>query len=90
MYNNIDEIVDYIIDNKCTLRVAAKEYNMPKSTLYDKLKKYMEECDEYTYRHLREVFDNNIKNRNKNGGKAFKIRYTGKKRIDICKKNVKI
>lgn len=84
-YNNIEEIVKYIIKNKSTIRKAAKEYNIPKSTLYDRIIKYMEYCDESIYKVIRETFDYNIKIKNKNGGEAFKNKYTGQKRIDIIK-----
>lgn len=87
MNNQINDIINYILETKCTIRNAAKQFNKSKSTIHRWIQRYMMTCEEEIYLKLREILDNNFSTKCKSGGKNFKIKYTGKKRIDIYKKN---
>ena len=43
---NIDDMINYLINNKSTIRETAKHYGIPKSTFFYKLKKYSVFIDE--------------------------------------------
>lgn len=85
MNNQINDIINYILETKCTIRNAAKQFNKSKSTIHRWIQRYMMSCEEEIYLKLREILDNNFSTKCKSGGKSFKNKYLGKKRVDIYK-----
>lgn len=82
----IEEIADYILIEHLTIREASKIYGIPKSTLHNRLQRYMAFCDDDTRLQLEKNFYNNSKKKHKRGGMSFKNKYTGKHKKEILKK----
>lgn len=65
----------YIVDNKATVRKAAKEFGISKSTIHFHMEKKLPTFDSILYQNVREVFDTNKAERAKRGGKATKEKF---------------
>lgn len=63
MYTNIEEracdLAEYIIENKATVRAAAKQFNISKSTVHKDLTERLKTVSPALYHQVRELLDIN-------------------------------
>lgn len=81
MYTNIEEracdLAEYIIENKATVRAAAKQFNISKSTVHKDLTERLRTVNPALYSEVRQVLDLNKAERHIRGGMATKRKYKG-------------
>lgn len=65
----------YIIDNKCTIRECAKEFDISKSTVHNDLSKKLKNINKFLYIQVYKVLDKNLQERSMRGGMATKLKY---------------
>lgn len=65
----------YIIDNKCTIRECAKEFDISKSTVHNDLSKKLRNINKFLYVQVYKVLDKNLQERSMRGGMATKLKY---------------
>ncbi len=65
----------YIIDNKCTIRECAKEFDISKSTVHNDLSKKLKNINKFLYVQVYKVLDKNLQERSMRGGMATKLKY---------------
>ncbi len=82
MYTNIEQracnLAVFIIDNKSTVRAAAKEFGISKSTVHKDLTDRLPRVNPGLYRQVRELLDINKAERHIRGGLATRMKYKGK------------
>lgn len=78
---NIEErvitLAQYIIDNKATVRSAAKQYGISKSTVHKDLAERLPAMNRALYRQVKAVLEENKAERHIRGGIATRIKYRG-------------
>ena len=81
---NLDErtlvFADFILDNKCTIRTAAKYFSIPKSTLHNNLQTRLKYLDYSKYVKLQKLLDENFNTKHINGGESTKKKYLALKK----------
>lgn len=79
MKGNIEEralnIARYIVDNKQTVRNAAKVFNISKSTVHKDLTERLKKINRQLYLSARDVLDLNKAERHLRGGEATRKKY---------------
>jgi len=79
--NNIEEraceLAQYIIENKSTVRAAAKHFNVSKSTVHKDLTERLERINRSLYLQVKDVLEVNKAERHIRGGIATRIKYRG-------------
>ncbi|MBE7013629.1 MAG: sporulation transcriptional regulator SpoIIID [Ruminococcaceae bacterium] len=79
MKGNIEEralnIAKYIVDNKQTVRNAAKVFNISKSTVHKDLTERLKKINRQLYLSARDVLDLNKAERHLRGGEATRKKY---------------
>lgn len=82
VYANIEEraceLAVYIIENKATVRAAAKQFGISKSTVHKDLTERLKTVSPALYRQVRELLDINKAERHIRGGMATRRKYKGK------------
>ncbi len=71
----VKEIADYIIATKCTIREAAKKFNISKSTVHKDVKERLLEIDIDKYKDISLIFQNHLETRHIKGGQSTKNKY---------------
>ena len=69
------ELAKYIIDNKCTVRKAAKKIGISKSTVHKDVTERLKKINPGLAREVRKVLDENKSERHLRGGMATKEKY---------------
>ena len=69
------DLADYIILNKATVRVAAKEFGVSKSTVHKDISERLKEYNKSLYMQVKLVLDENKAERHQRGGIATRDRY---------------
>ena len=81
MHTNIEEracdLAEYIIENKATVRAAAKQFNISKSTVHKDLTERLKTVNPALYKQVRELLDINKAERHIRGGMATRRKYKG-------------
>ena len=81
MHTNIEEracdLAVYIIENKATVRAAAKQFGISKSTVHKDLTERLRTVNPALYSEVRQVLDLNKAERHIRGGMATKRKYKG-------------
>ena len=81
MHTNIEERACdpavYIIENKATVRAAAKQFNISKSTVHKDLTERLKTVNPALYKQVRELLDINKAERHIRGGMATRRKYKG-------------
>ena len=81
MRTNIEErareLAAFIIENKATVRAAAKRYGISKSTVHKDMTERLEEIDRSLFVRVREVLEQNKAERHIRGGDATRRKYRG-------------
>ena len=79
--DNIEEravmLAQYIIDNKTTVRAAAKKYGVSKSTVHKDISERLKYISRPLYLHVKEVLELNKAERHLRGGEATRRKYKG-------------
>ncbi len=69
------EIANYIIENNCTVRKAAKHYGISKSTVHKDITERLSRVNPVLSTSVREVLEYNKRERHLRGGIATKEKY---------------
>ena len=69
----------YIIENQATVRTAAKQFGISKSTVHKDLSQRLPQYNKLLYAQVRQVLDENKRDRHIRGGMATKLKYQGSK-----------
>ena len=81
MYTNIEQracdLAVFIIENKATVRTAAKHFGISKSTVHKDLTERLPQLKPSLFRQVRELLDINKAERHIRGGLATKRKYKG-------------
>ena len=81
MKGNIEEracaLADYIIENRTTVRAAAKKFGVSKSTVHKDLQDRLPLINRSLYTQVKEVLDENKAQRHIRGGIATRRKYKG-------------
>lgn len=81
MRTNIEEracdLAVYIIENDATVRAAAKQFGVSKSTVHKDLTERLPRVNPGLYRQVRELLDRNKAERHIRGGLATRRKYKG-------------
>ena len=82
MYTNIEEracdLAVYIIENRATVRSAATQFGISKSTVHKDITERLVKVNPALYRQVRELLDLNKAERHIRGGLATRRKYKGK------------
>ena len=71
------ELAEYIIENKATVRAAARQFGISKSTVHKDLSERLEDIDKRLYMGVKEILDQNKAERHIRGGLATRRKYKG-------------
>ena len=81
VYTNIEErsrdLAVYIIENKATVRAAARQFGVSKSTVHKDLTERLPKVSPAPCRQVRELLDLNKAERHIRGGMATRRKYKG-------------
>lgn len=81
MRSNIEEracdLAMYIIENKATVRAAAKKFGISKSTVHKDLSERLEHINRPLYLEVKEILEFNKAERHIRGGMATRMKYKG-------------
>lgn len=69
------ELGEYIVENKATVRAAAKQFGVSKSTVHMDVSKRLERVNPKLFSEVREVLDINKAQRHIRGGLATREKY---------------
>jgi len=80
--SNIEEracdLAVYIIESNATVRAAAKEFGISKSTVHKDLSERLQQFNKPLYNQVKEVLEKNKAERHIRGGIATRMKYKGK------------
>ena len=81
MRTNIDQracdLAVYIIENRATVRAAARQFGVSKSTVHKDLTERLPKLNQGLYRQVRQLLDLNKAERHIRGGLATRRKYKG-------------
>jgi putative DeoR family transcriptional regulator (stage III sporulation protein D) len=66
----------YIIENNSTIRKAAKNFNVSKSTIHRDIHKRLSKINNTLYNQVNEIFQKNFNEKHIRGGESTKKKYT--------------
>lgn len=73
----VSELAAWIIENKATVRAAAKRFGVSKSTVFKDMTERLREIDRLQYEKVRLVLEQNKAERHLRGGDATRKKYKG-------------
>ena len=71
------DLAVYIIDNKATVRAAAKHFGISKSTVHKDLTDRLRHYNLSLFRQVKDVLETNKAERHIRGGEATRLKYKG-------------
>lgn len=71
------ELAEYILENKTTVRAAAKHFGVSKSTVHKDLTERLEMINRPLFLRVKEILEVNKAERHIRGGIATRIKYKG-------------
>lgn len=74
------DLAVYIIETGATVRRAAQQFGISKSTVHKDLSQRLPRCNKHLYRQVRKVLDLNKAQRHIRGGMATKQKYEARKK----------
>ena len=74
------ELGEYIVEHNATVRAAAKEFGISKSTVHMDVSDRLKNVDPTLYLQVRQVLDINKEQRHIRGGNATREKYRSEKR----------
>ncbi|MBQ9392514.1 MAG: sporulation transcriptional regulator SpoIIID [Oscillospiraceae bacterium] len=72
-----EQLALYLIENRTTVRAAAKKFGVSKSTVHKDLSERLPEYNRGLWRQVKEVLDENKAQRHIRGGMATRRKYRG-------------
>ena len=82
MQSNLEEravrLAEYIIENRATVRAAAKQFGVSKSTVHKDITQRLEKLAPALWAEVKTVLEKNKAERHIRGGIATRIKYKGK------------
>lgn len=75
VYERAVNLGEYIVENKATVRAAAKAFSVSKSTVHMDVAERLQRINPSLYTEVREVLEINKAERHIRGGKATKEKY---------------
>ena len=72
-----EELALYLIENRTTVRAAAKKYGVSKSTVHKDISERLPQVNRTLYLQVKEVLDENKAQRHIRGGLATRKKYKG-------------
>ena len=69
------ELGEYIVQNKATVRSAAKKFGVSKSTVHKDVSQRLKTIDSQLYRKVKVILDFNKSQRHIRGGNATRLKY---------------
>lgn len=69
------DLAVYIIENRTTVRAAAKQFGISKSTVHKDLTERLAQCDRALYLQVRQILQINKAERHIRGGQATRRKY---------------
>lgn len=73
------QLADYVVSNKATVRDAAKYFGCSKSTVHKDLVERLPDINTALASEVKDILDFNKAERHIRGGKATKLKYSGRK-----------
>ena len=73
------ELAVYMIETGATVRAAARHFGISKSTVHKDLSQRLPQYNKLLYAQVRQVLDENKRERHIRGGMATKLKYQGSK-----------
>ena len=73
------DVANYIIENKCTVRAAAKHFNISKSTIHKDVTERLYNINRGLYKEVQPILAENKAQRHLRGGIATKNKYLKQK-----------
>ena len=86
--NRVFEIAKYILDTNCTVRAAAKKFEVSKSTVHKDLVERLPQLSQSLADDVRKILDENKAERHIRGGLATKAKYEAERKME--RKKVKL
>lgn len=84
LYDNMEQracdLAAFIIDNRTTIRAAAKQFGVSKSTVHKDLSERLEQFNRPLYLQVKEILDINKAERHIRGGNATRKKYKGEEK----------
>ena len=84
MHTNIEQracdLAEYIIENKATVRAAAKQFGISKSTVHKDLTEKLAARNAVLFSEVRKLLQKNKEERHLRGGEATKRKYAERKK----------
>ena len=81
MYGNLEQracdLALYIIENRATVRQAAKQFGISKSTVHKDIAERLPAINRQLYRQAKEILEENKAQRHIRGGMATRKKYKG-------------
>ncbi len=71
------DLAVYIIDNNATIRAAAKQFGVSKSTVHKDISERLDRCNHGLYLQVKQVLEVNKAERHIRGGIATRNKYKG-------------
>lgn len=71
------DLAEYLLANSATVRAAAKQFGISKSTVHKDLTERLEKIDPALYQQVRQLLDRNKAERHIRGGMATRRKYKG-------------
>lgn len=71
------DLAVYMIENRATVRAAAKKFGISKSTVHKDLSQRLPQYNQNLYRAVKDVLDQNKAQRHIRGGMATRRKYKG-------------
>lgn len=85
--NRVFEIAKYILDTNCTVRAAAKKFEVSKSTVHKDLVERLPQLSQSLADDVRKILDENKAERHIRGGLATKAKYEAERNRERKKLN---
>ena len=71
------DLAEYLLANNATVRAAAEQFGVSKSTVHKDLTERLEKIDPALYQQVRQLLDRNKAERHIRGGMATRRKYKG-------------
>ena len=75
----VNEIADYIIETRHTIRETAKIFKVSKSTVHKDISERLEKINPGLWKEAKQVLEHNKEERHIRGGMATKMKYESKR-----------
>lgn len=83
IFKRVNDIADYIIDTKDTIRNAAKLFKVSKSTVHKDINERLYEIDINKYKTIKKIMEEHIESRHIKGGESTRQLFLRKKHLSL-------